>query len=88
MLKEINQCRKEQHNCLVQRYMSGKKQDILSTAEWVVVFEVFGRHKSIWKYWYGEGAKGRRKLKTGFESLLYWREETLNLGTTENEETR
>lgn len=54
----------------------------------MVVFEVFGRHKSIWKYWYGEGAKGRRKLKTGFESLLYWREETLNLGTTENEETR
>lgn len=53
----------------------------------MVVFEVFGKHKSILKYWYGEGTKGRRKLKAGFESLGYWREKTLNLGTIENGET-
>lgn len=67
--------------------MPENKWDILSTVEWMVVFEVFGRYKSILKYWYGEGTKCRRKLNTGSETLGYWREKTLNLGTTENGET-
>lgn len=68
-VEEINQHRKDQQNCLVQRYVSEKKWDILSTVEWMVVFEVFGRYKSIFKDWYEEGTKYRRKVNTGFESL-------------------
>lgn len=70
-VEEIKQCRKDQQNSLVQRYMLEKKWDILSTVEWMVVFEIFGRYKSILKYWYGEGTMCMRKLATGFESLVY-----------------
>ena len=87
-VEEIKQRRKDQQNCLVQRYASEKKWDILSTVVWMVVFVVFGQYKSILKYCYGEVTKCRRKLNTRVESLGYWRENTLNLGAVENGETR